>query len=144
MTDAKTDISAEAAWPAVDDAYTSLSSERAHHYNAICGDLSKGMADEMDCIDAIRDLCRDNERLAVLARKKAKALTDAEAKIARLTPTPDAELDALVAKASFDLITMETVWQDQMGHDPDNPVSRVRRIITALADHAARKGASHE
>lgn len=102
MTDAKTDISAEAVEQLADELpETNWQAPRLY-------------------------------RAADTLRALRQALTDAEAKIASMTPAPDAELDALVAKASFDLITLETVWQDQMGHAPDNPAFRIRMIITAL------------
>jgi hypothetical protein len=94
MTDTPTDN--QAFGFAIGD-FEYLSSIRARHYDALCKDIASGHANEMDCIEAIRDLCKDNERLAVLSRRKAatgEALRvraeAAEAELARLQPLIDA------------------------------------------------------
>ncbi len=53
------------------DAFLALSSAQGERFEQLCAKLSVGKASEHEAIEAIRDLCRDNERLAVLAGKKA-------------------------------------------------------------------------
>ena len=74
-----------AAQPAQGEAVAiPLSSDKAEHYNALCARLSVGKASEQDAITAIRDLCRDNERLALMKRSP--------------TPPDSAELAAVAAE----------------------------------------------
>lgn len=72
-----------AALPAVTapqgvDADDDMVSEQRIKYEKLCAQISVGKASQQDAVDAIVQLCRDNERLAVLAGKARAALAPAQ------------------------------------------------------------------
>lgn len=90
-------------------------SDQREKYERLCARIAAGKASQQDAVDAIRQLCRDNERLA-LRRSDARA---------------DAEKDNAWA-ALWDILACET----------PNANATVTRMV-AIAK-AALKGESHE
>lgn len=61
------------------DAFIAMSSIRSTYFSGLCDKIQKGNASELEVIDAIKDLCNDNERLAVLSRRKAAEIANTRA-----------------------------------------------------------------
>ena len=59
------------------DTFIAMSSIRSTYFSGLCDKIQKGNASELEVIDAIKDLCNDNERLAVLSRRKAAEIANA-------------------------------------------------------------------
>jgi len=66
---------------AIADDIEPLSSQQAAKYTDLIARLSVQKASEQEAIKAIKDLCHDNERLAVLLQKRKAEMTDLRAKL---------------------------------------------------------------
>jgi hypothetical protein len=66
---------------AIADDIEPLSSQQAAKYTDLIARLSVQKASEQEAIKAIKDLCHDNERLAVLLQKRKAEMTDLRAKM---------------------------------------------------------------
>lgn len=90
-----------------------ISDQRLEH-EKLCARISAGKASQQDAVDAIRKLCLDNERLAVLLGKAKAAI-----------PATDARAEALKEAAA---IVMEECWKDR----EMKLATRIERRILAL------------
>lgn len=101
---AMTDISKEAVAAPISD--------QRMKYEQLCARIAVGKASQQDAIDAIQNLCADNERLAVIAGKRRAALDEAEATLKTVLDRESAAYarhDAAIAKAEAerDALTQE-------------------------------------
>jgi hypothetical protein len=66
------------------DVFLALTSVKAVYFTELCHRLLEGKSSENEAVTAIRDLCKDNERLAVLAGKRAAEKAEVVAENATL------------------------------------------------------------